>query len=395
MTGLLDGVRVLDLSQMLAGPFGTMMLADLGADVIKIETLGEGDRTRSMGPHFIQGESAYFISINRNKKSVTINLKEDEGRKVFYDLVKHADVVFDNFRPGVTERLKIDHDCLAKINPKIVTVSISAYGVKGPYQDLPAFDLTIQALGGAMSYTGEPGRDPVRMGIPMGDLAGAMFSAYSIVSALYAREKTGKGAHVDISLIDSIVALHTYVVQYYLFSGQVPQPIGSAHQSVVPYQSFKTKDIYIVIAVYTDKFWEGLCRALGVDNLTRDPRFSNNEKRRENRTILIPMLADIFRTKPGHEWLEIINKHGVPCAPINTIDRVVSDPQILQNGMIAELDIPGYGKLKTLGNPVKVKGHKDTYRTPPKLGENTEEILKSLCGYSGDKIRELKEKKII
>jgi crotonobetainyl-CoA:carnitine CoA-transferase CaiB-like acyl-CoA transferase len=233
------------------------------------------------------------------------------------------------------------------------------------------------------------------MGIPMGDLAGAMFAAYSVVSALYSREKTGTGCKIDVSLIDSLVALHTYVAQYYLFSGQVPQPIGSAHQSVVPYQAFRTKDIYIVIAVYTDKFWDLLCRALGREDLAKDPRFSDNEKRRENRQALISILAETFRTRPGAEWLERLNKEGVPCAPINTIDMVAADPQVLMNGMIAELDMPGYGKLKTLGNPVKVQGAAEKYDAPPELGGQTADILAGLLGYPKEKIEELKAKKAI
>lgn len=380
MKHLLSGVRILDLSQMLAGPYTTLMLGDIGAEIIKIEEPGEGDRTRLMGPHFVNGESAYFISINRNKKSVTLNLKDTGDRELFYKLVKSSDVVFDNFRPGVLERLGCDYETLKKFNPKIISCSISAFGETGPYKDQPAFDLSIQAMAGAMSYTGEEGREPIRMGIPMGDLAGGMFAAFAISSALYFREKTGVGCRIDISLLDSLVSLHTYVAQYYFVSEKIPKPIGSAHQSVVPYQAFKTKDMYIVIAVYTDKFWDKLCRVLSAEELINDPRFSDNEKRRENRESLIPLLREIFMKKTGKEWLELLNKEGVPCAPVNTLDKVFTDQQVIARNMVIEIEHPVCGKLKMLGNPVKVKGMEEFFVPSPKLGQHNDEVKRILEG---------------
>ena len=392
---LLIGTRILDLTQMLAGPFGTMMLADMGAEVIKIEEPGIGDRTRTMGPHFVAGTSAYFVSVNRNKKSMTLNLKENAGREIFYDLVKKSDVVFDNFRPGVLERLKCDYESLKKVNPKIICCSISAFGQNGPYREMPAFDLSIQALSGVMSYTGEPERAPVRMGIPMGDLAGAMYAAFAVAAALHSRDEKGNGCRIDISLLDSITALHTYVAQYYFFSGELPKPIGSGHQSVVPYQAFRTKDMYIVIAVYTDKFWEGLCKALGVEHLINDPKFATNEKRRDHRQELIKILSEAFEKKNGAEWLALLEKEGVPCGPINTLDKTLSDRQLLERNMVVELDIPDYGKLKTLGNPVKVEGSKERFVHSPKLGEHTEMILRDILGYSEEDVKKLKSIKAI
>jgi crotonobetainyl-CoA:carnitine CoA-transferase CaiB-like acyl-CoA transferase len=391
---ILDGVRILDLTQMLAGPYGSLVLADMGAEVIKIEEPKVGDRTRTMAPHFFEGESAYFISINRNKKSLTLNLKSEKGREIFYELVKESDVVFDNFRPGTLERLGCDYETIKKINPKIISCSLSAFGENGPYRDMPAFDLSIQAMGGAMSITGEPDGAPVRMGIPMGDIAGGMFAALAISSALYSREKSGKGVRIDLGLLDSIASLLTYVAQYYLVGGEIPKPIGSAHQSVVPYQAFKTRDIYIVIAIFTEKFWIKLCSVMGLGDLIEDERFSSNEKRSVNRKELIPILEKKLLEKSGEEWIELFNKEGVPCAPINTVDKVLADEQIKAREMAVDVSYDSK-KLRMLGNPVKVEGMKREYVRAPFLGEHTEEILKTMLGYSGEKIKTLKDEGII
>jgi crotonobetainyl-CoA:carnitine CoA-transferase CaiB-like acyl-CoA transferase len=391
---ILDGTRILDLTQMLAGPYGSLLLADMGAEVIKIEEPKTGDRTRTMAPHFFEGESAYFISINRNKKSLTLNLKSEKAREIFYELVKKADVVFDNFRPGTLERLGCDYETLKKINPKIISCSLSAFGEDGPYRDVPAFDLSIQAMGGAMSITGEPDGNPVRMGIPMGDLAGGMFAALAISSALYSREKTGKGARIDLGLLDSIASLLTYVAQYYVVGGGIPKPIGSAHQSVVPYQAFRTKDIHIVVAVFTEKFWAGFCKVLGLEELVEDERFSTNAVRGKNRNELIPILEKEFLKRTGKEWLEALDKEGVPCAPINTVDKVLDDEQIKVREMAIDVSYDSK-KLRMLGNPIKVDGMKREYVRAPFLGEHTGEVLKKLLGYSEDKIRVLKEEGVV
>ncbi len=381
---------------MLSGPFGSMILADLGAEVIKIEEPGGGDETRTLGPKIAEGQSAYFLSINRNKKSLTIDLKKEKGREIFYRLVGKADVVLDNFRPGVLERLGCDYETLKRINQKIVSCSISSFGHTGPDKDLPGFDLILQARGGAMSITGEPGRPPVRMGIPTGDLSGGMYAAYAISAALYAREKTGAGQKIDISLLDCQASFLTYVAQYYIMNGKIPGPIGSGHQTVVPYQAFKTKDSYIVIAIFVGKFWEKLCRVLGLETLSEDPRYCTNDKRNENRKELLPILEQKLSEKTGDEWLKLLAEEGIPSAPVNTVDKVLSDPQIIARNMLVEADHPAYGKMKILGNPVKMSGmSRERFTGAPILGEHTQEILSDLLGYTHEEIDALKKEKII
>jgi formyl-CoA transferase/CoA:oxalate CoA-transferase len=391
----LDGVIVLDLTRMLAGPFTTMILGDLGAEVIKIEDPENGDPTRDIGPFFVDGMSAYFISINRNKKSLALDLKSDKGREIFYKLVEKADVVVDNFRPGVLSRLGIEYETLKKINPKIICCSISAYGEEGPKRDHPAFDLAIQAYSGAMSVTGEPGRAPVRMGIPIGDLAGGLYGAISVLAALQKRERTGEGCRIELSLLDCTFSLLTYMVQYYLSAGYVTERVGSGHPSIVPYQAFETRDGYLVVAVFTERIWEGFCKALGLEKLVDDPRFLNNSKRVENREALIPILQERFHERSTDEWLEILNRYAVPCSPINTIDKVVKDEQIRMRNMVVEFFHPTYGRVKTLGTPVKMHGEMEEFDPAPTLGEQSERILTHILGLSEEEVRKLKEDGVI
>jgi len=392
----LTKIRVLDLARMLAGDYASMLLGDMGAEVIKIETPGVGDPLRTMPPHFIKGESAYFLSINRNKKSLTLNLTKSEGQKIFYELVKKSDIVFDNFRPGILEKLGVDYETLKKHNPKIISCSISSYGATGPYKNMPGFDLVIQALSGVMSYTGETGGAPVRMGIPMGDLAGSMFAAYSISSALYAREKTGQGRKIEMSLLDCLVALHTYVAQYYFTSNDIPQLVGSGHMSVVPYRAYKTKDIYITIAVFVEKFWGKLCEVIGRPELGNDPRFNSVAQRLKNRNQVDKLLEACFLTKTSDEWIKLLYKAGVPAAPVNTIDRVFKNEQVLARDMLVDIDHPKGGKIKNVGNPVKQPEVKDQPFNPsPLLGQHTEEILSDILGYSKDDIDKLRNEQVI
>lgn len=393
--GLLSGVRILDLSHMLAGPYGSMLMADLGAEVIKIEPPKGGDPMRQMGPHFLAGESAYFLSINRNKQSVTLDLQKEQGRQVFYDLVKVSDVVFDNYRPGVLEKLKCDYTVLKTINPRVICCSISGFGQTGPYRDRPAFDLVLQALSGAMSITGEPGGAPTRMGVPMGDLAGGLFGAIAVSAALYQRERTGEGSRVELGLLDCMVSLLTYVAQYYFHTGIPPQPIGSAHQSVVPYQAFEAQDGWLVVAVFTERFWEGFCRALELPELLPAARFRSNDLRREHRGELIPLLATRFKTRPVEEWLTRLENEKVPSGPLNSLDRVFGDPQVLARGMKTSVAHPTIGELPLVGNPIKVEGCADSFAPPPGLGEDTGHVLHGLLGYSDETIARLEEEGVI
>ncbi|MBI2468318.1 MAG: CoA transferase [Candidatus Rokubacteria bacterium] len=394
---LFDGVRILDLSRMLAGPYGSMLLADLGAEVIKIEEPRGGDPMRAMGPPFLDGESAYFLAINRNKRSVALDLERSEGGEVFFDLCRVADVVWENFRPGVMARLGCEPAKLRELNPRLVVCSISAYGQTGPYRDWPAFDLALQAMGGAMSITGEEGRPPVRMGLPMGDLAGGMFGALAVAGALYRRTQTGEGSVIDLSLLDCQASLLTYVAQYFWADGRVPWRVGSGHTSVVPYQAFQAKDGgFLVVAVFAEKFWGGFCRAIERPELEADPRFDTNVKRVERKAELIPLLEAIFPQRMTADWLARLHKEGVPAAPIQRVDEVLRDPQVLLREMVVDLEHPKLGAVKTLGTPIKPTGA-PPFRPapPPALGEHTDAILRGLLGYSAERIGALRAAGIV
>ena len=394
---LFEGVRVLDLSRMLAGPYGSMLLADMGAEVIKVEEPDGGDPMRVMGPPFLpDGESAYFLSINRNKKSVALDLTKPEGRRVFLDLAAEADVVWENFRPGVMERLGLAYAALARVNPRLVMCSISAYGQDGPYRDWPAFDLALQAMGGAMSVTGEDGRPPVRMGLPMGDLAGGMFGAFAVAGALFRRERTGRGAHVDLSLLDCQVSLLTYMAQYFWTDGHVPRPLGSGHASVVPYGALATRDGHLIVAIFAEKFWAGFCGAVERAEWVRDARFAANRDRVAHRAELMALIEPRFRELTTDEWLHRLHAAGVPAAPILAVDRVLDDPQVRHRRMVVELEHPRHGALATLGTPIKVDGALEAPLAPPaRLGEHTEIVLRELLKYPAERIDALRREGVV
>ncbi|HET7339950.1 MAG TPA: CoA transferase [Methylomirabilota bacterium] len=391
------GVRVLDLSRMLAGPYGSMLLADLGADVIKIEEPDGGDPMRVMGPPFLpDGESAYFLAINRNKKSLALDLTKPAGRQVFLDLAAGADVVWENFRPGVMERLGLAYATLAGVNPRLVMCSISAYGQDGPYRDWPAFDLALQAMGGAMSVTGEEGGSPVRMGLPMGDLAGGMFGAFAVAGALFRRERTGRGSHVDLSLLDCQVSLLTYMAQYFWTDGRVPRPLGSAHASVVPYGALATRNGHLIVAVFAEKFWGAFCRAAERPDWERDGRFASNRDRVAHRAALMPLVEARFRERTTEDWLARLHAAGVPAAPILSVDRVLSDPQVRHRRMVVELAHPRHGALATLGTPLKVDGEMEVPLAPPaRLGEHTDLVLGEVLKYPAERIAALRHEGIV
>jgi formyl-CoA transferase/CoA:oxalate CoA-transferase len=386
------GVRVLDLSRMLAGPYGSMLLADMGAEVIKIEDPEGGDPMRAMGPPFLpDGESAYFLAVNRNKQSVVIDLTRDDGRAVFFDLVRTADVVWHNFRPGIMEKLGCDYAALAGVNEHLIMCSISAYGQDGPYREYPAFDLALQAMGGAMSVTGEPGGAPMRMGLPMGDLSGGMFGAFAVAGALFQRAQTGKGTHLDLALLDCQVSLLSYMAQYYWTDGRVPGPQGTAHASVVPYQALATSDGHLIVAVFAEKFWAGFCRAAGRAEWERDPRFTTNRDRVAHRAAFGAEAAALFRTRTTHEWLARLHAEGVPAAPILSIDQVLTDPQVRHRQMVVEVEHPRHGAVPTLGTPIKFQPPAPFAPSPPAtLGQHTDAVLRDLLKYPAERIAALR-----
>ncbi|MFO7965596.1 MAG: CoA transferase [Desulfobacterales bacterium] len=386
MQGLLNGIRILDLTRMLAGPYGTMLLGDLGADVIKIEDFS-GDYTRLL--------DAYYLSINRNKRSFVLDIKSPEGKRVFFDLVKVSDVVIDNMRPNALRKLGFDYDDIKVHNPGIISCSLSGYGHTGPYRDKPAFDLSIQAISGGMSLTGEKGGPPVKMGIPIADIAGGMFAAFAVVSALVNRNATGEGRKLDISMLDSQISMASYLAAYYLINGTVAGPQGARHESIVPYEAFRTRDRWIVVACVTPKFWESLCRTLGTAELLSDERFSDPAKRLENRDDLAARIQDAFLSKTTDEWLALLERAGVPCAPVNALDHALNDPQVLARDMVLEFEHPRLNRIRVAGNPVKSPGFNMPKRRPPELGEHTEEVLKEFLNYSDDTIAMLETQKTI
>ena len=391
---MLEGIKVLDLSRALAGPYCTMLLGDMGAGVIKIERPGKGDDSRAWGPPFIKGESAYFLSVNRNKKSITLNLKSEKGKEIFFKLVKISDVLIETNRPGVMEKLGLSFEKVKKINPKIVYCSISGFGQTGPYKLRPGFDQVIQGMGGLMSITGEENRPPTKVGVAITDVGAGMYAAIGILAALLRRDKTGEGEYIDVSTLDGTISWLTYQSGRYFASGEVPKPMGSGHPLIVPYQAFKTKDIHINIAVGNDSLWRKFCETMELD-MADDPKFSTNAKRVENKGELIKILNEILSKKTGKEWLEILNKAGIPCGPIYKLNDMFSDPHVLSRGMVSEIEHPKAGKIKVTGVPIKFKNSPGKIRLhPPLLGENNFEILEEI-GYKKGEIEKFKEEGVI
>lgn len=391
----LQNVRILDLSVIMAGPYCTLLLGDMGAEVIKIERPGVGEGARGVPPHYFEGESAYFIAMNRNKKSITLDLKSQKGKEIFYELTKKSDVVIDNFRPGIVERLGVDYDTLKELNPRIISCSISGFGGTGPLKDRPAFDLIIQAAGGIMSYTGEPGRMPVRMGAPMGDLSGGLFASNGILSALFQREQTGRGQKIDISLLDCQISLLAYRGQYFLVGDEIAKPVGSGHVSIHPIGAFKTKTFDIVIDANTEKIFAELAKGIEHPDMCADPKFDSRESRLKNKEELYDILQKAFAQKTGEEWLEIL-EGKVAIGPINTVDKALSDPQILSRNMVPEINRENGEPLKILGNPIKMSEiDQESFKFPPRLGEHTAEILTKTLNYSPEEIEELKQQGIV
>ncbi len=392
----LQDVRVLDLTRALAGPFCTLMLGDYGADVVKIELPGTGDDTRSWGPPFIGEESAYFLSINRNKRSLTLNFKEPEAIEIFLQLVQKADVVVENFTPGVMRRFGLDYPAVKSANPQIIYCSISGFGQDGPYQNRPAYDQIMQGVSGLMSITGEADGDPQKVGIAVSDIGAGMWAAFAVMTALHHREGTGEGQYIDISMLDAQVAWLTYQAAYYFANNEPPQRLGAAHPTLVPYQAFMSQDgKYVNVAVGSERIWDRFCEGIDWADLKTNPEFALNGDRVRNRATLVPMLQEYFLTKPASHWVEVLQAVNVPAGPINDLADVFSDPQVLHRQMLLEMPHPTLKSIKQTGLPLKFSatpGGLD--RHPPLLGEHNQEILKDL-GYSAAAVERLAEQSII
>jgi len=395
----LNGIKVIDLTHMLAGPYAGMVIADLGAEVVKVEPLAPGEMTRGLlqsdPNHSFKNFGAYFLTLNRNKKSVSLDLKSDEGLHIFHDLVKSADVILNNFSAGVVKKLKIDFESLKHVNPRIITCSITGFGETGPHSSRPAYDQIVQAYSGGMSVTGPDAATPTRAGIPIGDLGSGLYSVIGILSALLSREQTNKGQHIDMSLLDVQISLLTYMATMQTLSNIDPEPIGNAHFVHVPYNSFTTQNGFVVIAVITDAFWEALLGVVNVDSL-RDSKFSKSVDRLKHQEFIESELNKILSTKPSEFWIQALNDAKVPCGPINTFSQALTDEQVIHRNMVVEVEHPDGGKVKMPGNPVKLSyTNEDSYTPPPHLGTNTKEILREWAGYDENKIQALIDKGIV
>jgi crotonobetainyl-CoA:carnitine CoA-transferase CaiB-like acyl-CoA transferase len=394
MNGALDGIRVVDLSRHLAGPFAAMTLGDLGADVIKIEAPGRGDDTRGYPP-FWNGISCYYLSANRNKRSVTVNLQSPEGQEIVRRLVRESDILIENFRPGATERWGLGYDDLRAVNPRLIYCAISAVGRDGPDRDRAGVDLLMQAYGGLMSITGEAGRPPVRVGTSVVDLTAGANAVQAILAALYVRERTGRGQRVESSLLEGQVSWLTYHAVSYFGTGQVPERIGSSHASVAPYGAYPTGEGFLVIAVASDALWRRFCQALEHPELIEDSRFASNAERCAHRDELDAVLIPILAEHDSQSWAERMDAAGVPCSPVNTIDTVLSLPQIAHRAMVVETPREEIPDLRLPGIAIKLDETPGSVRLPPPaLGEQTDEVL-SLVGYSAEEITRFRSKGIV
>lgn len=391
MARALEGIKVLDLTRVLAGPYATMILGDMGAEIIKIEAKGTGDDSRAFGP-YVNGESAYFMSINRNKKSITMNLKNPEAIKVFKEMVKKVDVVVENFRPGTMEKLGIGYDVIKEINPSIIYASASGFGQDGPYSKRAAYDAVVQAMGGIMSITGQEGGLPTRVGTSVGDITAGLFCAIGILGALCCRDRTGIGQAVDVAMLDCQVAILENAISRYLVNGVIPAPQGNRHPSIVPFETFETSDSNIMVSAGNDKLWASYCKVIGREELIEDPRFVTNPLRLENYAALRPIIAEEMKKKSLAEWSALLDEAGVPQSPVNNVAMVIDNPQVKARDMIVSVEHPVAGTVKMPGIPIKLSETPSEIKTAaPVLGANTADILKDLLGMSDDEVSALKE----
>ncbi|MBR7158305.1 MAG: CoA transferase [Alphaproteobacteria bacterium] len=391
MNAPLSGIKIIDLTRVLAGPYATMLLYDMGAEVIKVEMPGKGDDARAFGP-FKDDESLYFASFNRGKKSISLNLKTDEGKKILKDLLAKADVVVENFRPGTMEKLGLGYEDLKEINPKLIYAATSGFGHTGPDSSLPAYDILVQARGGIMSMTGWPDTPPTRVGCSFGDLAAGMFTAFGIVNALYQRTLTGKGQKVDVSMLDCQAALLENAIVRYQVQGESPAPLGNRHPSLAPFQAFKAKDKYFVVAVGNDALWAKFCNTLNVPEKITDERYLTNDLRTSHVKDMEQELSAVFAEKNADAWVEIIGSAGVPCALINDVAALMQDEQIKARNMLVDME-----GIKLPGNPVKLSNMEEVkeFPRPPLVGGDNIEVLSSWLGYTQENIDDLKQKGVL
>ncbi len=421
MQGALSGIRILDFSRAIAGPYCTLFFADLGAEVIKVEQVpseigvkadamdadwatlfgypvSEDRRETADSKRRWAQSMSHFQSLNRNKKRLALNLKIEKGKEVFHDLVKKSDVVFDNFRPAVVKSLGIDFDTLKQVNTKIISCSLSGYGETGPWSDAPAYDVVLQALGGEMSMTGLPGLPPCRSGIPIADLVGGAFVAIGILSALRARDQTGMGQRVDMSMLDVQISLLNYRIGQFSATGAIPGPVGSGHSGMgqIPYGAYECRDgTYIVVAAGGPRHWSNFIRAIGLPELESDPRFNTNAKRQENAEAITGLIEGMLLTKTAQEWEKIFFDAGVPAGVVNDVAQAISHPQVLHRNMVVSIQQSTGEKWQFAGNPIKIHGYRETFKAAPGFGENTSEILSGIVGYSREYLDELIETNVI
>ncbi len=392
----LDGLLVVDLTRVLSGPYCTMLLADMGARVIKIEQPGRGDDTRAWGPPFMAGESAYFVSINRNKESLTLDLKHPEGRAILDRLLDRADVLVENFRPGAMDRLGLGKETIASRWPSLVACSISGFGQNGPRRDEPGYDAVVQAEAGLMSITGEEDGPALRLGLAIADVVSGMFAAQGIAMALLARTRTGRGQHIDIAMLDSTAALLTYQAATFFATGVPPTRHGNRHPTIAPYDSFDVADGTIVLTIGNDEIWKRFCVAADLPDLAGDPRFATNAQRCENYAALEPILTATLRSRTRREWLARFNAAGVPCGSVRNIGEVLADPQLAARSMIENVDHATLGRISVIGTPVKLSETPGSIRTaPPTLGQHTDDILQRDLGLTDGDISRLRESRVI
>ena len=397
MTAALAGIRVLDLSRVLAGPFCSMMLGDLGADVIKVERPGRGDETRDWGPPFVgPGLSAYFVAINRNKRSITVDLRHPDGSAIIRDLAAVSDVLIENFTPGTMERLGLGYPELRGLQERLVYCSISGFGPDGPYRERPGYDLTVSALGGLIGITGERDGRPVKVGVAITDVCAGLAAQGAICAALVARARTGLGQHVELSLLETQVAALVNIASSFLISGAEPRRWGTAHETIVPYQGFETADKPIVVAVGNDEAWRRFCLAIERPALADDARYSTNPRRVEHRESCVAAIQAVLSERPREHWLARLSAADVACAPINALSEVFADPQVLHRGMVVEMPGPDGGRYRAVGIPVRYSGTPPRIRLPPPgLGEHTDAVLGEVLGYSPQRIAGLRELQVV